>query len=188
MNKPTAGLGLTGSFCTFSSLIKELPALCGQFHIIPVLSKAATIDTRFGKAKELCQTAEDICKNRGIYTVAQAEPLGPARPLDYLIICPCTSNTMAKLALGICDTPVTMAAKAHLRRDGKILICLASNDAMGAGMKNLAALAVRKNYFFAPMRQDDIKNKPYSLVCDFSQVRDAYRLMKEGKQLRPLFL
>lgn len=184
------GFAFCGSFCTHSRALDVLRALREDGEeLLPIFSESVyTTDTRFGKAKELCQTAEEICKNRGIYTVAQAEPLGPARPLDYLIICPCTSNTMAKLALGICDTPVTMAAKAHLRRDGKILICLASNDAMGAGMKNLAALAVRKNYFFAPMRQDDIKNKPYSLVCDFSQVRDAYRLMKEGKQLRPLFL
>ena len=184
------GFAFCGSFCTHSHALDALRALREDGEeLLPIFSESVyTTDTRFGKAKELCQTAEDICKNRGIYTVAQAEPLGPARPLDYLIICPCTSNTMAKLALGICDTPVTMAAKAHLRRDGKILICLASNDAMGAGMKNLAALAVRKNYYFAPMRQDDIVKKPYSLVCDFSQVRDAYRLMKEGKQLRPLFL
>jgi len=184
------GYAFCGSFCTHSHALDVLRALKKDGEeLLPIFSESVyKTDTRFGKAKDLCQAAEDICKNRGIYTIAQAEPLGPSRPLDYLIICPCTSNTLAKLALGICDTPVTMAAKAHLRRDGKILICLASNDAMGAGMKNLAALAVRKNYYFAPMRQDDIVKKPYSLVCDFSQVREAYRLMKEGKQLRPLFL
>ena len=95
---------------------------------------------------------------------------------------------MARLAHGICDGPVTMAAKAHLRRDGKILLCPASNDALGAGMQNLASLAVRRNYYFCPLRQDDPINKPYSLVSDFDRILEAYTAMREGKQLRPLFV
>ena len=184
------GFAFCGSHCTLANAIEAAKELiAGGEELLPIFSFSVSgCDTRFFKARDFCKQAEDICGRRGIYSIADAEPLGPARPLDFLIICPCTGNTMARLANGICDTPVTMAAKAHLRRDGKILLCPASNDAMGAGMKNLAALAVRKNIFFTPMRQDDPKNKPYSLVTDFSRVCDAFRAMKQGVQLRPLFL
>ena len=184
------GFAFCGSHCTLDAALDAAKRLidAGE-ELLPIFSfSVAGTDTRFFKAREFCRRAEDLCGTRGIYTVAEAEPLGPARPLDYLIICPCTGNTMARLALGLCDTPVTMAAKAHLRRGKSILLCPASNDALGAGMKNLATLAVRKSIFFTPMKQDDPVNKPFSLVTDFSLVDEAFEAMKNGTQLRPMFL
>ena len=184
------GFAFCGSHCTLEAALDAASRLkaAGE-ELLPIFSfSVAGTDTRFFKAREFCRKAEELCGTRGIYSIAEAEPLGPARPLDYLVICPCTGNTMARLALGICDTPVTMAAKAHLRRGRSILLCPASNDALGAGMKNLAALAVRKSIFFTPMKQDDPVNKPFSLVTDFSLVPKAYEAMKNGTQLRPMFL
>ncbi len=184
------GFAFCGSHCTLEAALETAERLIAAGEeLLPIFSfSVAGTDTRFFKAREFCRKAEELCGTRGIYSIAEAEPLGPARPLDYLVICPCTGNTMARLAHGICDTPVTMAAKAHLRRGRNILLCPASNDALGAGMKNLAALAVRKSIFFTPMKQDDPINKPFSLVTDFSLVPEAFEAMKNGTQLRPLFL
>ncbi|MBQ1934386.1 MAG: dipicolinate synthase subunit B [Clostridia bacterium] len=184
------GFAFCGSHCTLDSALDAAKRLIAAGEeLLPIFSyTVAGTDTRFSKARDFCKRAEELCGTRGIYTIADAEPLGPARPLDYLIICPCTGNTMARLALGLCDTPVTMAAKAHLRNGKSILLCPASNDALGAGMKNLAVLAVRRGIYFTPMRQDDPKNKPFSLVTDFSLIPDAFEAMKNGTQLRPLFL
>ncbi|MBQ2733221.1 MAG: dipicolinate synthase subunit B [Clostridia bacterium] len=184
------GFAFCGSHCTLEAALDAAARLidAGE-ELLPIFSfTVAGTDTRFFKAREFCRRAEELCGTRGIYSIAEAEPLGPARPLDYLVICPCTGNTMARLSQGICDTPVTMAAKAHLRRGRSILLCPASNDALGAGMKNLATLAVRKSIFFTPMKQDDPVNKPFSLVTDFSLVPKAFEAMKNGTQLRPLFL
>lgn len=184
------GFAFCGSHCTLEAALDAAKRLIAAGEeLLPIFSfSVAGTDTRFFKARDFCRKAEELCGTRGIYSIAEAEPLGPARPLDYLVICPCTGNTMARLALGICDTPVTMAAKAHLRRGRSILLCPASNDALGAGMKNLATLAVRKSIFFTPMKQDDPINKPFSLVTDFSLVDKAFEAMKNGTQLRPLFL
>ena len=120
-------------------------------------------------------------------TIPEAEPLGPARPLEALVICPCTGNTLAKLANGITDTPVCMAAKAHLRSDRPLLITLASNDALSANLRNVGALLSRKSVYFTPLRQDDPEKKPHSLVADFSLIAPTLTAAFEGKQFRKLF-
>ena len=140
------------------------------------------------RSEKQAAPARTICAKRAITTVVEAETLGPATPLEALIICPCTGNTLAKLACGISDGTVTLAAKAHMRQSRPTLIALASNDAMSANLGNLSALLMRKNVFFVPMRQDAPREKPHSLVADFSLVSPALRAMREGKQLRPLFL
>jgi dipicolinate synthase subunit B len=123
-----------------------------------------------------------------ISTVAQAEPLGPARPLDALVIAPCTGNTLAKLACGITDTAVCMAAKAHLRCDRPMILALASNDALSANLKNIATMLSRKCVYFVPMHQDDPEKKPHSLVADFSLLLPTLEAAFSGKQCRKLFL
>ena len=130
---------------------------------------------------------EALAGRKVIHTVAAAEPLGPSAPLDALIIAPCTGNTLAKMAQGITDTAVTMAAKAHLRCDRPLLIALATNDAMSQNLANLGALLNRKSVYFVPMKQDSPKNKPHSLVADFSRLEEAFDAMKKGAQIRPLF-
>ena len=183
------GFALTGSFCTHREALAVMEELAGEYEVVPVLSeRAGSLDTRFGRAAELHEKVTRICGREPVTSVVGAERFGPGDPLDALIICPCTGNTLAKLAGGITDTAVTMAAKAHLRGDRPLLIAAASNDAMSANLSNIGVLLNRKNIRFVPMRQDDPARKPHSLVADFSLVREALLAMGEGEQLRPLFL
>ncbi len=184
------GFALCGSFCTFASAIEQLKALKDKGHdLVPIMSfNAYSIDTRFGKAAEHVAHIEAICNRRIINSIFDAEPLGPKEKLDLLVICPCTGNTLAKLAAGITDTPVTMAAKAHLRCDRPLLIALATNDGLSANLSNLNAMQKRKSVYFVPMAQDDPEKKPHSLVCDFGKLPEAISCALRGEQLRPLFL
>ena len=184
------GFAMCGSFCTHAASLEVLTRLKAQdYDILPIMSEiTASTDTRFGKAADLVARVEALCGRSVVTTIPDAEPLGPARPMEALVICPCTGNTLAKLANGITDTPVCMAAKAHLRSDRPLLITLASNDALSANLSNIAVLLQRKNVFFVPMKQDDPVRKPHSLVADFSLLPSAFSAMTEGRQLRPLFL
>ena len=184
------GFALCGSFCTMGQALEQLNTLRDFGHeIVPIMSfNASSINTRFGKADDFCKRIEAICGRRVIKTIEDAEPFGPKEKLDLLVICPCTGNTLAKLASGITDTPVTMAAKAHLRCDRPLLIALATNDALSANLSNINAMQKRKSIYFVPLVQDDPERKPHSLVCDFSSLPEACACSLEGKQLRPLFL
>jgi len=131
---------------------------------------------------------ERICDKRVIDSLVKAEPIGPKKLLDVLVICPCTGNTLAKLANGITDSTVTLAAKAHLRNGRPLVLCPATNDALAASAKNIGALLDKKHVYFVPFRQDDPQGKPTSLVADFSLVPDAIAAALEGRQLQPLLL
>ncbi len=183
------GYAFCGSFCTHSDSVGQLERLVGLgYDVVPILSENAySTDTRFGKASDFVTRVEGICKKRAVHTIKEAEPFGPS-PLEALIICPCTGNTLAKIASGISDTAVTMAAKAHLRADGPLLIALASNDAASQNLKNVATLLARKSVYFLPMRQDNPQGKPHSLVADFARLPLAFEAMLSGVQLRPLFV
>ena len=145
-------------------------------------------NTRFGKASDLVREVEEITGNRVVHTIVDAEPLGPKISLDALIISPCTGNTLAKIARGITDTSVTMAAKAHLRSDRPTVLALCSNDALSANLQNISILLERKNVFFVPMKQDDPSGKPHSLVCEFSLLNQTFKGALERRQIQPLFL
>lgn len=182
------GFAMCGSFCTHADALSVMKELSAEYEITPILSYASFgTDTRFGTADGLRKKIGEITSVPIISTIVESEMLA-ARPLDYMMICPCTGNTAAKLANGITDTPVTMAAKAHLRTDRPLLLALASNDAMSANMRNIGALMQRKNVFFVPMKQDDTVKKPHSLVADFNKCTEALKRMENGAQSRPLFL
>ena len=184
------GYAICGSFCSFSSSLAVLErlVLSGE-EIQPIMSECAySTDTRFWLAGEFVSRVQTLCKREVITGIVDAEPLGPRKPLDALIISPCTGNTLAKLSLGITDSTVTMAAKAHLRQDRPLLIALASNDAMSQNLASVSRLLTRKSVYFLPMRQDDPLAKPHSLVADFARIPEALVAMREGRQLRPLFL
>lgn len=184
------GFSMCGSFCTHKKSLEQLRLLVEQgYDVVPVMSETVFLtDTRFGEAKTLIREVENITKRPVIHSIVDAEPLGPSISLDAMVICPCTGNTLAKLAAGITDTAVCMAAKAHLRGDRPLIITLASNDALSANMKNIAALLNRKCVYFVPMRQDDPEKKPHSLVADFSLVLPTLTAALEGKQYRKIFV
>ena len=184
------GYALTGSFCTHKKSLETAKALINNgVSLIPILSEnVKETDTRFGKSKDIIGELEEICKIKCITTIVEAEQFGPAVPLEALVISPCTGNTLAKMALGITDTSVTMTAKAHLRSSRPLLIALATNDGLSANLKNIGEMLQKKNVYFVPMRQDDPKNKPHSLVAEFDLLPAAFKKMMCGKQIRPLFI
>ena len=184
------GYALCGSFCTFSDSLTALTELKKRYDdILPIMSfNAYSTDTRFGKSCDWIEKIEELCGKRVIYTITEAEPLGPKIVLDALVIAPCTGNTLAKLANGITDTSVCMAAKAHLRSDRPLVIALASNDAMSANLGNLGTLLSRKNIFFVPMKQDEPVKKPHSLVADFGLLPSTLEAAMHGNQVRKLFI
>lgn len=184
----TVGFAVCGSFCTHDKAMEALEQVKARFStVIPIVSECtATTDTRFGPAHELMREMERICDRRVISSIREAEPIGPKKLLDLLIIAPCTGNTLGKLACGITDTTVTMAAKAHLRNQRPLLIAPSTNDGLTASAPNLGALLGRKYIYFVPFGQDDPEKKPTSLVADFSLVADAAQAALEGRQLQPL--
>ena len=184
------GYAFCGSFCTHRRALAELRDLReANYEILPIMSETVwTTDTRFGKATELRGAVEEICGRPILHTVAQTEPLGPKTPLEALIVSPCTGNTLAKIANGITDTAVCMAVKAHLRSDRPLVLALASNDALSANLKNIAAMLSRKSVYFVPMEQDDPVAKPHSLVADFSLLPETLREALAGRQIPRLFL
>ena len=190
MEKIHVGFALCGSFCMLRKTLEELPRLIGSgFDITPIMSETVyNTDTRFGTAEEFRGILAETTGKKIIHSVAQAEPIGPKKLLDLLIIAPCTGNTLGKLAGGITDTAVTMAAKAHLRNKRPLLIAVSTNDAPSASAKNIGALLNTKNVYFVPMRQDDPENKESSLVADMSMLLSASLSALEGKQLQPIFL
>ncbi|MBE6633842.1 MAG: dipicolinate synthase subunit B [Ruminococcaceae bacterium] len=184
------GYAFCGSFCTHAHAIEQMKRLLAMgYEIQPIMSETVwNTDTRFGSAENLRELVEGLCAREIIHTVVDAEPLGPKTRLDALIISPCTGNTLAKLANGITDTSVCMAAKAHLRSDRPLVISLASNDALSANLKNIATLLSRKYVYFVPMNQDDPEKKPHSLVADFNKLPETLHAAMEGRQFRRLFL
>ena len=184
------GFAFCGSFCTFSPALKALERVHARYgDVTPIVSeRSASTDTRFGAARGFMTEMERICGKPVIDSIAKVEPIGPKGLLDVLVICPCTGNTLAKLANGITDTAVTMAAKAHLRNGRPVVLCPATNDGLAASAKNIGLLLDKKNLYFVPFRQDDPVKKPTSLVADFSKVEDAVDAALAGKQLQPVLL
>ncbi len=183
------GYAICASHCTFSASLAAMERLlCDGYEIQPIMSdNAYYTDTRFFEAKGFCRRVEELCGRKIIHTITAAEPLGPRTPLDALVIAPCTGNTLAKIATGITDTAVTMAAKAHLRRDRTTLIALATNDAMSQNLQNIAKLITRRSVYFVRLLQDDTEGKPHSLVADMSEIPEALAAAMEGRQMRPFF-
>lgn len=190
MQQTRVGFAFCGSFCTFDKAMGALERVKADFgDVTPIVSDhVAGLDTRFGAAHEFLREMERICGRRVIRTIPDAEPIGPKKLLDALVIAPCTGNTLAKLAAGITDTPVTMAAKSHLRNGRPLVIALSTNDALAASARNIGELMARRNLYFVPFRQDDPQGKPRSLVADFGQVSAALSAALEGRQLQPMLL
>ena len=183
------GFAMCGSFCTYASVFPIMELLSRDYSVMPIFSGAAyTVDSRFGTAAEHIQTAAEICGSHPLHTISQVEPIGPKKLLDALIIAPCTGNTLAKLAHGIADTPVTMAAKSHLRNGRPVIIAVSTNDALSVAAENIGKLLARKHYYFVPFRQDDPKGKPMSMVADFSKIIPTLEEALAGRQLQPLII
>ncbi|MCL2633380.1 MAG: dipicolinate synthase subunit B [Oscillospiraceae bacterium] len=191
LNFPTGtkiAYALTGSFCTFEQTLEQMEVLVAKgAQVIPIMSETAySTDTRFGNAREFHERIKRICYCEIIHTIVGAEPIGPKKMADVLIVAPCTGNTLAKLANSITDTCVTMAVKSHIRNSRPVILCVSTNDALAGSAKNIGKLMSTKHYYFVPMRQDDYAEKPTSLVADFSLIPETIIHALNNKQLQPV--
>lgn len=188
MTGKTVGFAMCGSFCTFSKAIDQMKILKEMgAKILPIMSfNAYKTDTRFGKSSDIIKSVEEIAENQIIHTISGAEPIGPKEMCDVLLIAPCTGNTLGKLSMGITDTPVTMAAKSHLRINRPVLLSIATNDGLGASAQNIGKLLNTKNILFVPFSQDDPAKKPNSLVSHFELIPKALEKAFEKTQLQPV--
>ena len=184
------GFALCGSFCTHRQVLSELEKLCGTYtSVIPILSEnCCRTDTRFGTAADLAAEVKRLTGKAPMDSVAAAEPIGPRKLLDVLVIAPCTGNTLAKLANGITDTPALMAAKAHLRNEKPLLLSISTNDALGMNMKNIGLLLNAKHIYFIPFGQDNPQKKPNSMIAHTELLIPAAQAALEGKQYQPLIM
>lgn len=184
------GFILTGSFCTFSKVIpkiKELKKLGA--HIIPIMSFSCyNMDTKFGKATDFISEIEHITENKIIHTIQDAEPIGPKKLTDIMVIAPCSGNTISKLSCDIIDTPATMAAKSHLRNNLPLVIAPSTNNALSGNAENLGKLLNRKNYYFVPFRQDNPITKPRSVVFDADYIIKTIEFALDNEQIQPILL
>lgn len=190
MKQPVLGFAMCGSFCTYQPVLEALEELHTVFpDIIPIMSDVSFgTDSRFGPAESFHARLEKICGHEILHTIPEVEPIGPKALLDALVIAPCTGNTIAKLANGIADTPVTLAAKAHLRNEAPIIIAVSTNDALAGNAANIGLLLNRKHYYFVPFRQDSPQKKPRSMVADFTKLTDAVCHAMQGEQIQPILL
>lgn len=182
------GIALTGSFCTFEKMFTELQKLKDAgADIYPIMSDASqTIESRFGKPDTYVTKVKEITGKEPIISIPGAEPIGPKAYLDALAILPCTGNTAAKLANGITDTPVLMAAKAHMRNNKPLVISISTNDGLGMNLKNIGLLCNSKNIYFVPFGQDNYKTKPNSLVAHVELLLPTLEMALEHKQYQPI--
>lgn len=184
------GFAFCGSFCTYDQVMPALERAKARYgDVTPIISeKSAETDSRFGPAHEFIREMERVCDRRVIDTIPKAEPIGPKKLLDVLIIAPCTGSTLSRLANGMSDTSVTMAAKAMWRNGRPVVVAVSTNDGLAGSAKNIAALLDKKHVFFVPYRQDDPVGKPTSLVADFTRINDTVDAALRGEQLQPLLL
>lgn len=190
LSEKTIGFALTGSFCTYHKVIPEIQRLkSAGAKILPIMSEiSCSTDTRFGKAEDFIKEIEEITGNKMITTIKDAEPIGPKKLLDALIVAPCTGNTISKIANGIADTTVTLAVKSHLRNLSPVVIAVSTNDGLSSNAKNIGVLVNKKNIYLVPFGQDDFKEKENSLVAKMDLILPALSKALEGRQLQPLLI
>lgn len=185
------GFAFTGSFCTFRKTINEMKNISEikDISIFPIMSfNSFNLDTKFGKALDFEKEIEEITRNKIIHTIVDAEPIGPKKMFDILIIAPCSGNTIAKLANDIINTPVTMAVKSHLRNNRPVVIAISTNNGLSGAAENIGKLLNRKNYYFVPFKQDNPITKPNSIVFDPTYIRKTLEFALDGEQIQPILL
>lgn len=190
VNGKNVGIALTGSYCTYDKVFPEIERLVSEkVNVYTIFSERSQVtDTRFGKAAEFLARAEAITGNKPITTITEAEKLGPGNMLDTIVIAPCTGNTLAKMASGITDSTVIMAAKGLLRNNKPVIIAISTNDALSNNLKNIGSLINNKNLFFVPFGQDNYKGKPNSMVAHFDLILPTIEEALDGRQLQPVIL
>lgn len=189
MEKLPLGFAMTGSFCTWSSVVPMMEELAKSYDVYPILSPIGYVsNNRFGTAASWIAQLESICGRRVWHTIEDVEPIGPKNILKALVIAPCTGNTLGKLANGVNDTAVTMAAKSNLRNGNPLVLAVSTNDALTGSARNIGSLLNTKSVYFVPMSQDDPVKKPASMVAHFDRLPATIAAALGGKQIQPLYI
>ena len=190
MENGRIGFAFCGSYCTYGKAMNALEQVAARWQeVVPIVSETGVVtDTRFGQAHAWLMEMERICGRKPLTSISEVEPIGPKKLLDALVVCPCTGNTLGKLAHGIADTAVTMAVKSHLRNGRPVILAVSTNDGLGTAAKNIGKLLARRDYYFVPFRQDDPEGKPRSLVAEFDLVPRTVTAALTGKQIQPVLL
>ena len=190
MEHACVGFAMTGSFCTFDTVIDALQDVKAHYEtVIPIMSETSySTDSRFGLAQEFITKIENICGQPIRKTISEVEPIGPRKLLDILVVAPCTGNTLAKLANGIADTTVTLSCKSHLRNGRPVVLAVSTNDALGANAKNIGTLLARKHFYFVPFGQDSYSGKPNSMLADMTKIVPTISSALQGIQIQPILL
>jgi len=184
------GFAMTGSFCTFTKTVEQIKRIVDEgANVIPIMSfNSYHLDTRFGESKDFIEQIEKITKNKIIHTIQEAEPIGPKKMTDIMVVAPATGNTIAKLSNAITDSPVTMAVKSHLRNEKPVVVAVSTNDALSGSAVNIGYLLNRKHYYFVPLRQDNPITKPRSLVFDSNYLIKTIKSALDSEQIQPILL
>lgn len=184
------GAAVCGSFCTFDKVFRVLSELSDLgCEVTPIMSyNAYSTDTRFGTAEENNKRLSEITGRNIIHDIVTAEPIGPKKMFDVLLVAPCTGNTLAKVAMGIVDTPVCMAVKSHLRNQRPVVVAVSTNDALSGAAKNIGTLRNYKNFYFVPAYQDDSIGKPFSMIADFTKIPQTIEAALDGVQIQPMLV
>lgn len=92
------GFALTGSFCTFEKTIEQMENLVKLgAEVIPIMSyNAYNLDTKFGTALEHINKIKQITNKEIIHTIQEAEPIGPKKMTDIMLIAPCSRKYYCK--------------------------------------------------------------------------------------------
>lgn len=182
------GFALTGSFCTLQAAFEQMEKLVEMgAKVQPVMSEMVyQTDTRFGAARTFIERAEALCGCPVMHRITETETIGPKNLLDAMLVAPCTGNTLGKLAHGVNDTAVTMAVKATLRNKKPVIVAVSTNDGLGASARNIGMLLNTRDFYFVPVRQDDCKKKPNSIIADMDKIPEAVQLALDGFQLQPI--
>jgi dipicolinate synthase subunit B len=190
MEGKTIGFGLTGSHCTHDEVLPQMERLVSLgARVVPILSHTVqTVDSKFGEAVEWLRKIRTISGEEPITTIPEAEPIGPKKLLDCMVIAPCTGNSLARLANALTDGPVLMAAKAQMRNQRPVVVAISTNDALGLNAANLARLLPARNIYFVPFGQDNPFVKPNSLVADMEQIPETVAAAMRGEQIQPLIV
>ncbi len=184
------GVALTGSFCTIREVLRAIETLVESgAEVYPILSEnTSSMDTRFITTEELKCRLKEITGNSPITTIQEAEPIGPKKLFDVMVVMPCTGNTAAKISHSVIDSPALMSVKSHLRNNRPVVIAISTNDGLMGSASNIGKLLARKNFYFVPFGQDDYVNKPFSLVADFSRIAETVKEAHAGRQVQPILL
>lgn len=190
LNGKTIGFGLTGSHCTFEEVMPEMKTLMqAGARVIPIVTHTLlSTDTKFGKSEDWIEQIKEITQEEIVDSIVKAEPFGPSKLLDLMVIAPMTGNSTAKLANAMTDNPVLMATKATLRNSRPVVLAISTNDALGLNAGNLAKLLPVKNLFFVPFGQDNPDKKPNSLVAHLPLLKETCELALEYRQIQPVLL